>query len=116
MAGTGHTDDARRADAAQAPQAGRIRTCIACRKRAAKHELCRIVRTPGGSVELDVSGKAAGRGAYVCYEGDCFSDACKRRLFAARLKCKVDKACHERLESSFAAACAQRRTRQVGMV
>ncbi len=100
----------------RAPHAIRVRTCIACRKRAGKHELCRVVRTPAGAVELDISGKAPGRGAYVCYEGECFSNACKRRLFPARLKCKIDKACYERLESSFAAACARRRTRQVGMV
>ena len=116
MAGMGHTDSAKGAGTARAPRATRIRTCIACRKSAGKHELCRVVRTPGGAVELDASGKAPGRGAYVCYDGDCFSNACKRRLFAQRLRCKIDKACYERLESSFAAACARRRTRQVGMV
>ncbi len=116
MAGMGHTDSAKGVGAARAPHPTRVRTCIACRKSAGKHELCRVVRTPDGAVELDASGKAPGRGAYVCYDGDCFSNACKRRLFAPRLRCKIDKACYERLESSFAAACARRRTRQVGMV
>ena len=116
MAGTGHMDKVKGAGAGRGLRAIRVRTCIACRKSADKHELCRVVRTPDGSVELDVSGKAPGRGAYVCYDGACFAKACERRLFAARLKCKVDKACYERLEESFAAACARNRTRQVGMV
>ncbi len=102
--------------AANAAPAKRVRTCIACRRRAGKHELCRVVRTPQGGVELDLSGKMPGRGAYTCYDGGCFTKACERRLFAGRLKCKIDKAQLERLESSFAAACARRGARQVGMV
>lgn len=31
-----------------------------------KKELIRIVRTPEGAIELDKTGKKAGRGAYVC--------------------------------------------------
>jgi predicted RNA-binding protein YlxR (DUF448 family) len=40
------------------------RTCIACRRVAGKRALLRIVRTPQG-VEIDLTGKKAGRGAYL---------------------------------------------------
>jgi predicted RNA-binding protein YlxR (DUF448 family) len=30
------------------------------------------VRTSDGSVEVDVSGKKAGRGAYLCRSGECW--------------------------------------------
>ncbi len=40
------------------------RTCIACRKVAGKRNLIRIVRTEQG-VEVDPTGKKAGRGAYL---------------------------------------------------
>ena len=42
------------------------RTCIECRKTDSKQQFIRIVRTPEGSVEYDPTGKANGRGAYVC--------------------------------------------------
>ena len=41
------------------------RTCIACRKVAGKRGLVRLVRTAEGNVEVDPSGKQAGRGAYL---------------------------------------------------
>lgn len=40
------------------------RTCIACRKVAGKRSLLRLVRTEQG-VEVDTTGKLAGRGAYL---------------------------------------------------
>jgi predicted RNA-binding protein YlxR (DUF448 family) len=40
------------------------RTCIACRQVAGKRALIRLVRTANG-VEIDPTGKKAGRGAYL---------------------------------------------------
>ena len=48
------------------------RTCVACRKVNAKRELIRLVRISDGSVEVDTSGKKAGRGAYLCRTWDCW--------------------------------------------
>ncbi len=48
------------------------RTCIACRKKFDKRRLTRIVRTPGGNVVVDVTGKRNGRGAYVCDQSACW--------------------------------------------
>jgi predicted RNA-binding protein YlxR (DUF448 family) len=52
-----------------------VRTCIVCGVKAPQRELIRIVRTPGGAVELDVKGKKAGRGAYICRAGACWQEA-----------------------------------------
>jgi len=30
-----------------------------------------VVRTPGGAIVLDATGRAPGRGAYVCHDGAC---------------------------------------------
>ncbi|MCE5259072.1 MAG: YlxR family protein [Chloroflexi bacterium] len=51
------------------------RTCIGCRQVKPKRELVRIVRTPAGEVLLDPTGKAAGRGAYVCKRKACLLTA-----------------------------------------
>ncbi len=57
-----------------------MRTCAACRQVRPKRSLTRIVRSPDGSVAIDSTGKAAGRGTYVCD-----ADACRepRRLAEA---------------------------------
>jgi predicted RNA-binding protein YlxR (DUF448 family) len=40
------------------------RTCIGCREVLPKRNLIRVVRTPDG-IQVDLTGKAAGRGAYI---------------------------------------------------
>lgn len=51
------------------------RTCVGCRQVKAKRELVRIVRTPQGQVALDPTGKAGGRGAYLCPQRECWESA-----------------------------------------
>ncbi len=46
----------------------------------------RIVRTPGGDVLLDESGRAAGRGAYICRSADCLDKAIKKGALSRALK------------------------------
>ena len=48
------------------------RTCVACHRVSAKRELIRLVRISDGSVEVDTSGKKAGRGAYICQAWQCW--------------------------------------------
>jgi predicted RNA-binding protein YlxR (DUF448 family) len=47
------------------------RTCVACRTARPKRELLRVVRAPGGTITLDATGRAPGRGAYVCADPAC---------------------------------------------
>lgn len=65
-----------------------MRTCAACRQVRAKRSLTRIVRGPDGRVAVDPTGKAAGRGTYICDDPACreprrLADAVKRALGAA---------------------------------
>jgi len=50
---------------------------VACRKIRAKQELVRLVRTPEGNIEIDITGKKAGRGAYLCPARECWETALK---------------------------------------
>ena len=61
------------------------RTCVACRTERPKGELVRIVRTPAGALELDPSGRLAGRGAYLCAEGACRASALKKHALERAL-------------------------------
>jgi uncharacterized protein len=62
------------------------RTCVVCRSTAAKRTLHRIVRSPAGTVAYDPTGKAAGRGAYLCGQPACLDMAVRRRSIQRALK------------------------------
>jgi hypothetical protein len=55
------------------------RSCVACRTARPKRELVRVVRTPEGIVRLDATGRAPGRGAYLCREASCWDAAGRRK-------------------------------------
>ena len=56
-----------------------MRTCVACRTERQKREFIRIVRAPDGNVSLDLTGRANGRGAYLCSDGSCWAVALKKK-------------------------------------
>lgn len=65
------------------------RTCIACRQPRAKRDLVRVVRTPEARVQLDPTGKLAGRGAYLCRARGCWEQALQGGKLSAALKTAV---------------------------
>jgi len=66
-----------------------LRTCIACREISGKRGLVRVVRTPQGRVELDPTGRAAGRGAYLCPQVSCLSATLSGNQIEHILKVKI---------------------------
>jgi uncharacterized protein len=62
------------------------RTCIACREESGKRALIRIVRTPEGRVEVDSTGRANGRGAYLHPLRQCWEKALKGGTIKNALK------------------------------
>jgi len=65
------------------------RTCVACRTTDAKRGLVRIVRTAAGTVEVDETGKKAGRGAYLCKTRECWDKALKGKVLEYALKTAI---------------------------
>jgi len=59
---------------------------VVCRATTAKRTLHRIVRSPAGTVTYDPTGKAAGRGAYLCGQPECLDMAVRRRSIQRALK------------------------------
>ncbi|WP_083804390.1 YlxR family protein [Oceanithermus profundus] len=55
--------------------------CASCRRRRPKRELLRVVRTPAGW-RVDPTGKAPGRGAYVCPDEPACREEKKLRRWA----------------------------------
>lgn len=80
-----------------------MRMCVACREMRAKKELIRVVRTPEGNVMLDKTGRANGRGAYLCANRECFEKAIKIRAIERALEVKLDEAAVEALRAEVTA-------------
>jgi predicted RNA-binding protein YlxR (DUF448 family) len=66
-----------------------MRTCVSCRTSKPKRELLRVVRTPDGHVQLDASGKKAGRGAYLCARLSCWENALKRKRLESEFEIAI---------------------------
>ena len=81
----------------------RQRSCIACGRQADKVALLRNVRDPSGAVAFDATGRAPGRGAYVCSE-ECFAAACKRKKLDRALRTTLEGDVYERIAAEVAAA------------
>ena len=47
------------------------RRCIACNTSKPKNELLRIVKNKENEISIDLTGKKAGRGAYICRSVEC---------------------------------------------
>ena len=70
---------------------------MACRRIKAKRELVRLVRTRGGDIEIDVSGKKEGRGAYICPDRECWEIALKGKQLEHTLRSNLTQDNREQL-------------------
>lgn len=77
-----------------------IRTCIACRTAMPKKELYRIVKF-GERIFLDKTGKANGRGAYICKNEECFKKLKKQKLLNKVFSCSVSDQTYLEIEEAF---------------
>ncbi|WP_025028663.1 RNase P modulator RnpM [Caldalkalibacillus mannanilyticus] len=78
-----------------------MRKCVACQEMIPKKSLIRIVRTPESQILLDPTGKASGRGAYVCANIECFTLAKKRNSFERALQTKISDEIYDELCTRF---------------
>lgn len=78
-----------------------LRKCIACQEMKPKKQLIRVVRTPLDVIEIDLTGKKSGRGAYICATISCFKMAHKSKAFDRSLKQTVSAEIYQRLAEDF---------------
>ncbi len=75
------------------------RTCVGCREVNAKRQFVRLVRSTTGHVEVDPTGKAAGRGAYLHEQRACWVRALERRTLDQALRLTITDADRDRLRA-----------------
>ncbi|MCQ4087231.1 RNase P modulator RnpM [Saccharibacillus sp. JS10] len=78
-----------------------LRKCVASQEMLPKKELIRIVRTPDDRIEIDLTGKKSGRGAYLRADADCFKLAQKNKSLDRALKKPVPAEIYEQLARDF---------------
>ena len=79
-----------------------MRTCIACRENMPKREMTLIVRSPVG-IRLDFTGKAQGRGAYICNGVACVAKLKKYKLLNKTFSEDVGAETYARIEEELLA-------------
>jgi predicted RNA-binding protein YlxR (DUF448 family) len=75
------------------------RTCVACQTGRSKRELIRIVRTLEGMAVVDETGKASGRGAYICRQRSCWEAALSAQRLERALKVSLTEENRSQLRS-----------------
>lgn len=66
-----------------------LRKCVVTNERFEKKQLIRVVKTPEGTVTIDLTGKANGRGAYLSKAANVILEAKKTKVLERHLETKI---------------------------
>lgn len=78
-----------------------MRQCTGCREMKNKKEMIRVLKTAEGEILLDATGKKNGRGAYLCFSGECLEKAIKSRGLERSLKASIPDEVYQSLKKEF---------------
>lgn len=73
------------------------RRCMGCNESKEKNELIRIVKSKEGLIEVDLTGKKNGRGAYICKNEECLNKVIKSKRIEKVFEQVIDKEVYENL-------------------
>lgn len=73
-----------------------MRTCVVTKEKYPKKELIRVVRN-GSEVQVDLTGKLNGRGAYLKKDKDVIEKAKKSKILERHLEVSVPESIYEEL-------------------
>lgn len=80
-----------------------LRQCLGCGEHKEKKALIRVVRNKEGEIFLDPTGKAGGRGAYICKSEACLALAVKKKRMENAFGAPVPSAVLEALQKELKA-------------
>lgn len=76
-----------------------LRTCIVTKENLPKSELLRIVRTPDGDIEVDLTGKLNGRGAYIKKDLSVLVSLQRSKILEKKLECRIEDSVYEKIKN-----------------
>ena len=77
------------------------RTCIGCNEVKFKKDLIRIVKNKEGEIFIDKTGKANGRGAYICESIDCLEKAIKTKRLERNFETQISNEIYDELRKTM---------------
>ena len=77
------------------------RTCIGCNEVKFKKDLIRIVKNKEGEIFIDKTGKANGRGAYICESIDCLEKAIKTKRLERNFETQISNEIYDELRKTI---------------
>ena len=78
-----------------------LRKCTGCGEMKPKKELVRVVKTPDDKVLLDLTGRANGRGAYICPNADCLKIARKAKRIEKSFQLQIPEEVYDMMEEEL---------------
>lgn len=78
-----------------------LRMCIVCREMVDKRDLIRVVRGKDGEIALDRTGKANGRGAYICNKDECVNKLKKTKALSRAFKTNVAESVYDSIIAEY---------------
>lgn len=73
------------------------RMCFICRNTFDKKDLLRLVKNSSGEIFIDSTGKANGRGAYICKNQNCLKTIQKQKVLNRAFKCEFPESVYLKL-------------------
>jgi len=78
------------------------RSCISCKEKVDKKKLNRIVINKDGNIFFDPTGKANGRGAYICSKESCIESIEKGNVLNRTFKTEISKEVKQKIREDVA--------------
>lgn len=73
-----------------------MRKCVGCMESKPKSSMLRIAYYEG-EISLDLTGKAKGRGVYICPDSSCIEKARKKNALRRSFEADISKECMDRV-------------------
>lgn len=73
------------------------RMCFICRNILSKKNMIRLVKNSNSEILIDKTGKANGRGAYICLSEACIEKISKQKILNRAFKCDFPEDVYKKL-------------------
>ncbi|MCR5186781.1 MAG: YlxR family protein [Clostridia bacterium] len=77
------------------------RTCMGCNMQKPKKDLIRIVKSKERIIEVDLTGKKNGRGAYICNSEECLNKLIKSKRLERVFEMSISQEIYEEIRNSI---------------
>lgn len=74
-----------------------LRKCMACNEQKEKKDLLRIVKSKDGIIQIDLTGKKNGRGAYICKSEECLEKLIKSKRLEKIFEMQISSELYENI-------------------